>query len=92
MLDDHCGKHEENTEDIAVIKGNMKLLMWLTPIAIALGASVTGYTLKTTNDSIKDVSSSVQRIENSIQSAALIAERNAAKLEYLERSEQRNHK
>jgi ABC-type phosphate/phosphonate transport system ATPase subunit len=97
---EHCGLHktntemlEENTVAIAGIKSSGKTLVWIVPIAIAVAASVTGYTLSSMNDNIKSVSSSVTRIETVVQQAAITAAANGTRLDYLEREiTNRGHK
>jgi len=81
---EHCTQHDRNTEDITSMKANMRLLMWLTPIAIAGAGAITGYTLKGVNDSVLTVSANVQTISSAVQQSAIVAAVNSTKLTNLE--------
>lgn len=83
--DGHCAKHEQNTSDIAAMKASMKLMMWIIPLAVALASGITGYTVKTMNDSMITMSVSIDKIGDNVQQIARLVERNDAKLEYLEK-------
>jgi hypothetical protein len=91
-MPEHCENHEKNTEDISMIKGNLKMLMWITPLALAIAGSVCGYTLSNMNDNIKTVSASVGRIETTVQQAAITAAANGTRIDYLEREVIKVHK
>jgi len=84
--DDHtCMNHEQNTKDITAMKANMRLLMWIIPLALGIASMITGYTVKSMNDNMAVMAGSVQRIESDVQKMALSVERSNVKWEYFER-------
>jgi hypothetical protein len=89
---EHCANHEKNTEDISTMKGHIKALVWVAPIAATVAAAVCGYTLSVMNDNIKTVSYSVGRIELVVQQAAITAAANGTRLDYLEREVIKGHR
>ena len=91
MPNEHCDNHDKNTEDIAAMKANFRLLCIIFPVAIAVASTITNYMITSTNEQIKSVSASVQRVEAKVDQLASLSISTAAKVEALERSDLKYH-
>lgn len=85
MPEDHCNAHERNTEDITTMKANVRLLMWMTPIVMAIAGAILNYTLSDINDNIKSATRGVTRVEAAVQLSAVTSAGDRARLDSLER-------
>lgn len=89
MPEDHCSKHEENTNDIAAIKANSRLLKWIIPIGIAMASGVVSFVINQTNENVKAVNTTVYEVKTIVQTAAISAAVDRARLDRLERELER---
>lgn len=70
-MTEHCGKHEENTNDIAAIKANSRQFKWLLPLALAVAMGISSYIQNGTNSNIEKLANQVSEVKSIVQTAAI---------------------